>query len=429
MSFAKLRDWLSSLSPWEKAALAIWGAVLLAVCVRAFISPQSRTVYPIYSASADLWWSGGELYEPYRPTTVPDGYRYSPTSAIVLTPFAVFSDAWGGVLWRIFNVAAFAIGVGWFARSVLQRPSCAARGSRKPLAEREGYDQRGPMWLLMLPMALQSVGNGQVNILVAGAMLGAVAAVNEERWTLASALLAVAVVFKLYPLALAMVLILLYPRQIGWRFAVALAFAFGLPFVCQTPDYVVDQYAKWIAALASEDRSAITLDHMYRDVWLLIHLYDLPMSRPFYAILCAAGGGLVAWMCWQRQRDGWPTSKLLTHTLALSTTWMMLFGPATESSSFALLAPSFAWSIVDASSATERPARHGLLWASAAIFFVAVVIGGIVPGLGLHAMGVHVWASLCYGAYLMTERRTVCASARSASDGFPCDPVASAPGW
>ncbi|MBM3995550.1 MAG: DUF2029 domain-containing protein [Planctomycetes bacterium] len=385
----KLRDWLSSLSPWERAALVIWGAVLLAVCVRAFIAPQTRTVYPIYRASADLWWAGGELYEPARPAWAADGYRYSPTSAILFSPFALCSDALGGVLWRLFNVLCFAIGVEWSARSALPMPLSGG--------------QRGLLWLLMLPMTLQSVGNGQVNLLVAGAMLGAVAAVKEERWILASSLLSIAIVFKLYPLALAMVLIVLYRRALAWRLVVALAMAFGLPFVCQAPSYAVDQYVKWITALAAEDRSAITLDHMYRDVWLLIHLYDVPISRPVYGAMCVAGGGVVAWLCWRGQRDGWPTGKLLTHALALSTTWMMLFGPATESSSFALFAPSFAWSMLEAAASTERSARHGLLWSSAAIFFVAVVIGGVVPSWRLHSAGVHVWASLCYCAYLMAE--------------------------
>jgi hypothetical protein len=94
---------------------------------------------------------------------------------------------------------------------------------------------------------------------------------------------------------------------------------------------------------------------------------------------------------------------LLSSTLALTTAWMMLLGPATESSSFALLAPSFAWSVVLALQTKERSLRHGLLWGSCAFFAIAIFFGGIVPEWKIHERGVHAWGSLCYFMYLLVE--------------------------
>lgn len=352
-------------------------------------SHHRQPVYPIFSASGRFWWTGTDLYEPHRPTDVQEGYRYSPTCAILFTPFAIFPDALGGVLWRLFSVGALFGGLFWFARSVL------------PIAP----SHFAMMTLLIIPLSIQSVGNGQANLVVIACMLGAIAAVNEERWSLASILIAVAFTFKLYPLALGMVLVLLYPRQLSWRIALACLASFAAPFLCQHPAYVVDQYEKWIAVVGSEDRSDIRLSHMYRDAWLLIYLYGVPISRKFYLLMQVAGGAVVALLCWRRQRASWPTPALLTSTLALTTAWMMLLGPATESSSFALLAPSFAWSIVEALNTKERNARHGLLWASCVIFAIAVVLGGIVNEWRLHQTGVHAWASLCYFTYLLLEPR------------------------
>src|ERR1019366_1405347 len=173
------------------------------------------------------------------------------------------------------------------------------------------------------------------------------------------------------------------------------------PFLCQHPNYVTDQYEKWFDLLRAEDRTK----HMYRDAWHLIELYGAPVSRKAYLILQLASGAGIAALCWQRQRAGWSSPALLTSTLALTMAWTMLLGPATESSSFALLAPSFAWSIVEALQTKTRGARHGLLWGSCALFAIAVIVGGIVMEWKIHETGVHAWASLCYFAYLVIEPR------------------------
>jgi hypothetical protein len=389
LNLAILRSCFDARSRWEKAALLVWGAVLLFVSVRVFVAPTSKTVYPIFSASGRFWWTGTELYEPFRPTDVQDGYRYSPTFAILVTPFALLPDSIGGALWRLFNAAALIGAFGWLARTCFP-----GRLSTTHYA-----------WLLLLlvPLALQSINNGQANLIVIAAMLGTVAAVREERWNLACAMMAVAFFIKLYPVALGMVLIVLYPRQLSWRIPLACTISLAAPFALQDPRYVLNQYEHWIALLRAEDRSDIALEHMYRDLWLLIHLYGIPIGRTAYTLIQVAAGAGIAIVCWHRQRSGWPTGPLLTSTLALVTAWMMLLGPATESSSFVLLAPSLAWSVVAAQDTPGWRDRRLLLWGSCACFLVAVLVGGFTSTVRIHGAGVHSWASLLYFVYLWTE--------------------------
>ena len=114
--------------------------------------------------------------------------------------------------------------------------------------------------------------------------------------------------------------------------------------------------------------------HMYRDLWLLIYLYDLPVSKAVYAVVQILGGTVVAALTGSVS-TGWPEKALLTSTLGLAVAWMMLLGPATESSSFVLLAPPLAWSLVEA----LRPRwdrRRMLLAGGAVCFLAAVVLGG-----------------------------------------------------
>src|ERR1022692_3625747 len=119
LTIAAIRSWCATRTAWEKTALLVWTAVLLFVCIRSYYWPEDKTVYPIFSASGRFWWTGTDLYEPHRPKDVPDGYRYSPTVTILFTPFAVFPDKVGGVLWRLFSAAALLGSLVWLARSVL----------------------------------------------------------------------------------------------------------------------------------------------------------------------------------------------------------------------------------------------------------------------------------------------------------------------
>ncbi len=384
-----MRSWFHTDSRWMKIALLAWSAIVLFVTVRVILSPEAKTVYPLFSESGRLWWHGTDLYEPHRPKDAGDGFRYSPTFAALMAPLAILPDGVGGALWRIVNVAALLGAFAWFARSVLP-----------PL------DSKHCAWLalLLLPLCLQSINNGQANLIVIAALLAAVAAVNEQRWNLACVVLAFAFVIKIYPIALGMVLIVLYPRQLSWRLPLALMVAVLLPFLFQNPAYVGDQYGKWTALLFAEDRSAIPLEHMYRDLWLLIHLYGIPISRPAYALLQLLGGACVAFVCWRQQVTERPSNQVLTTSLTLTTTWMMLFGPATESSSFALLAPSLAWSIVESLDAFN--VRRLLLWASCACFVFAVLFGGFRATLRVHELGIHSWGSVFYFAYLLAETQT-----------------------
>ena len=404
MPFANLRTWLDSRTRWEKAAVVIWCAILLFVCVRVFISPESKTVYPIFSASGRFWWTSTDLYEPHRPTDVQDGYRYSPTFAILVTPFAWLPDELGGVAWRLFNVGALFGSLAWLLRTVLQP---------KPTPNLLAW-----LLLLTIPLALQSVNNGQANLVVIACMAGTVAAVKQKRWNLASVLMALAFICKLYPIALGMLLVLLYPRQLLYRMMLAVMASLGLPFLCQYPTYVFRQYEHWLVLLRAEDRSAIALEHMYRDLWLLIRLYGLPISRNIYMLVQVAAGAGVAVLCWRRQRAGWSEQTLLTSTLALATAWMMLLGPATESSSFVLLAPSLSWSVVEALQTSDGRARAGLLWASCVLFAVAVLLGGFSATVKIHSLGVHSWASLLYFVYLLMASREPAAEAMQRAESW-----------
>ncbi len=386
---------------WQVAALAAWLAILAAVSGRVLVQPATRTTYPIFSSSARLWWQGLDLYFPYRPESVQTGYRYCPAFAVLMTPLALLPDGPGGALWRCLGAAVLLGTLAWWVRAVLPRPV--------------SREQVGLLALAIMPMALPSVNNGQANVLVAGLLLATTAAVAEARWNLASLCLGLAFVCKIYPLALGMVLVLLYPRPLAWRLALTVAAALVLPFLCQRPEYVCDQYGKWFELLQHDDRSNFGLDGAYRDLWLLLRQFEVPISYSWYRVLQAAGGAGVAALCWWRQRQGWAKRPLLTSTLALTTAWMLLLGPAPESCTYILLAPSLAWGALAALTPPRLTLGLVLILASVAIFLVAFSAGWFPQATEIHGKGLHAWATLLWTINLLQERRPCPASVPAAN--------------
>src|SRR5208337_3556658 len=99
---------------------------------------------------------------------------------------------------------------------------------------------------LLLPPGIAHLSNGQCNALVIGLTLLAFGAAAGQRWNLAAAAMTVAFLFKLYPIAAGLLLVVLYPRSFGPRFLLALVLGVVLPFLFQNPAYVLRQFDLWI---------------------------------------------------------------------------------------------------------------------------------------------------------------------------------------
>src|SRR5436305_6426318 len=116
-------------------------------------------------------------------------------------------------------------------------------GSRRPPWTAAHF---GVLFLLVLPLSAGNVNNGQSNVLVMGLILAALAGAAEGRWNLASACIAAACLFKVYPIAVGLLLVVIYPRPLAGRLALALAAGIALPLLLQRPAYAADQYAGWL---------------------------------------------------------------------------------------------------------------------------------------------------------------------------------------
>jgi hypothetical protein len=298
-------------------AAGLWIATVAAVLIHVGLKPHSNTLYKVFHDGGVRWLHGQNLYPKV------DEYIYSPFAAAFFAPLALLPDGVAGILWRLISLAAFAGGFAVWLRN--------ARGV--------STERAAVAWILLLPLSVGDFFNGQANPLMIGLLMLAVAACRRERWMLAALCVAVTAYFKVYPLAIGLLLAVVHPRKFPVRLALALVLIFGLSLVLQRPAYALQQYVNWVHSLPRDPRRTQNYFGLYRDFWLILRVLRAPINVQGWAMLQAAAGAAVAACLWLAQRRGTPAEKLDYLLLTLGTCWMLLFGPATESSTYCILAP------------------------------------------------------------------------------------------
>src|SRR5262245_50464162 len=317
---------MSSRSPCWLAVTA-WAIVLATVAI-AVVAGKSGKLYPTFAAAGEHFRHAEPLYG-----DVPAGqdiYRYSPLVAAAMAPWTYVPPLIGEVLWRWLQAIAFLFALRAWSRVAVPTISWPV------------------LALLCLPLVAGNVFNGQFNPLVAALLLAGVVALARERYWLASLTIAAAMMIKVYPLSLGLLLCVVEPRRFAPRLVVAIAIGCALPFALQSDDYVARQFTAWKDWVGSDDRTEQPLHKGYHDFQKLLRYWGLPTSLTTYRCLeVAAGCAMAAFVIWGRT-NGWGRDQQIQASTGLGLVWCTLFGPATESATYMLLAPIAAQAVVAA---------------------------------------------------------------------------------
>jgi hypothetical protein len=371
---------------WLRTALTAWIVLAVAASVKTVIEPEAHTVYTAFSHGCRDWWDGNSLY-------VDRAYYYSPTFAILMTPFAIWPNWFGGVLWSFASVWLLVYSLRTFFRDVLSggdeddlcAPGYASAASRRQshwhwgssaVAVRpaptlsEGTE--GIFLLLVLIGTARSVWSGQSNaILIALVLLGAAAIVRREWWR-AAMFLAGPIYIKIWPVVIAGLFGIQWPKRLASRLAICTA-AFGLlPFLTKSPGAVIASYVDWFHCLTNRQATQFRFPG-YRDAWTIWEQFQSPVDKRAYLILqLVAGLATLVWCVWQSRRSR-STRWLAISTIAAWSAWQLLFGPGTERLTYNLIAPALAWGVL-----TAFRARRGRAWITATYLTTYLLgLGGV----------------------------------------------------
>jgi hypothetical protein len=277
---------------------------------------------------AGLHWTRGEnLYANWR------GFIYSPMIAAFFAPFSCVHPVLAYTLWVVANTTVLLGGLAALFNTYL-----FPRFSQKCVAI---------VYFLLLPLSLGNLDVGQANPLIIGLLMYAIAAVRIERWNMAALCVAIPTFFKLYPLAIGLLICVIAPRRFVRRLLLFLLLLAAAPYLLQHWSYVSDQYHAWIATRIADNRLHYPEKYVPVDLWFLIYrVCRLPIQPWSYSLIQVSTGFALAFACvWGRRKD-WKIERLLTVPFFLGSAWMTLCGPATESQTYLLLAPALAIALV-----------------------------------------------------------------------------------
>jgi len=159
---------------------------------------------------------------------------------------------------------------------------------------------------------------------------------------LAAGCIAIATFFKIYPLAIGLLLAVIEPRKLTWRLILGVLILGILSLVLQRPEYVISQYGDWWRSLGADQRRVSTELGSWRDAWLLLRIAHVPITVGVYAILQAAAALAAASYCWWRSKH-WNRAAVIWSAFSAGCLWITLFGPSTELATYIFLAPVVAF--------------------------------------------------------------------------------------
>ncbi len=369
-------------SPWWVFPALVWGIMVVAVLIRVAVSPVTKSsVYPVFATAGQAYAQGKPLY-----TNKEGAFRYAPGWAAF---FAVGNDVPQQVtssIWRLLNLAVLIWAAYRFQRRFFPHWSNA---------------QLSLWWLLMFPICLGSFNNAQANLLLLGLLMGAIVTFAENRYTLCGILLAIAISLKIYPIALALLLLLVQPRKLLLPLVIGLLLIAGLPFVFQDASYVLEQYRSWFHSTTGDLRIDRDISDTNRDVWLLIRITHLPLEYTGYQLLqLLTALALATWTWFNRQAIMNPVTanERLIQLFSLAITWMLVFGPATESSTYALVAPTLAMAAVLILTTPQTLLMRFIVSISYLLMLIAHLGSAVTNGTVPHEYGIHPISTLLLAA-------------------------------
>lgn len=349
--------------PGFNLAVAVFAAGALVVL---FTHKLPDGVYSTYATAAKNLANHVDPY-PKSEFDFPVGYKYSPLFAVLFYPFQTLPAKLGPFLWRSLNLAAFMAGLGVFLTALYER-----KGGVAALLDRP-YKLVILLTLVFTEMGI-SLKAGQANPMVCGSMLWALARYSRGRYRAAGIVLAFVSNFKIYPLALALLLLWDFKPQYWKAFFATYVLALFLPVAVLGWAWNQEMALAWHKTLFSDFHTESKLSLMA----FLQANFGFDWSAPYRVFIVLNIALLCAGYRYALSALGAGGAKLLYPLVAL---FILLFNHRTETELFILIDPVYAILFLDIleKRAEGKSAAKEIGFFALGYFFVTLVYTDLTP--------------------------------------------------
>ncbi|MDX1963786.1 MAG: glycosyltransferase family 87 protein [Pirellulales bacterium] len=315
---------------WQLLALCAWGLVGMVLGARLGMLPYERSVLDEYAFGPASWWSDDVfVYE----TTI--HYLYTPTFTVCYSLIWMWPPGVAAILWTMLNLCSLYAGL----RALNQRLLPVVFAGWGPR-------EQACLQLLALWGCFRGMWSGQANALVAGLACLAAVAIYQRQWWRAALWLTLPVFIKIWPVALLLLFVAAFPRQLAWRLAALFAAFAALPWFTRDWAFVMRQHVGYVDMLLHR-RQQIRL-HGYRDFWTIWEQFATPVPAAYQVLQIASGLGLAyAALHWaKRANDPVNRASMVLRVTALWACWQLLLGPGSERLTLGICAPFAAVALI-----------------------------------------------------------------------------------
>jgi hypothetical protein len=342
----------------SKLPFIVWSILAFVVGVKALVSPERHSVWPVFASASQHWWQHESLYNHYVSL---DMYRYSPTFAIAITPLAALPFSLGGLIWGAGGILLLYFALAKLHTDVLANfPEAPGQSAFLMLSA-----------IGVAPMAW----NLQSNVLVLVLIAFGTSAAARGSWWKAAFLLTAPVFIKLWPVAWLSIVVCTRPRQLGVRTAAAFAGFAALPFLTATSESVSRTYGEWLSVLQVGQGLRWP---GYRDLVTILNVIGIDPGSTSYQLLQVSSGAVVLAVTLVAGR----LANSYRHGLVVGLTawmgWQLLLGPSSERNTYGMILPLIAWEAI-------RRTRTGRSGVPPLLAFVGIL--GLSAGEGERALG------------------------------------------
>ena len=369
-----------------RLGVSLWIALAVAITIKVLVVSHAHSLYPTFELGSRNWWSRLPIYER-------SSFRYSPTFAIILSPFAMLPTKFGNVFWNFLNVGVLFVAI----RQMIQYL----------LPGRWTYSREGLLLSLAIVAAVRPVWSSQSHLLTAAMVFLAVVAIARQHWWKAALFFSLAIYVKMAPLAIAMLFVGLYPKRFGPPLLCLMGALALVPFLTASPDYVIAQYQGWCEHILGTHARRWT---SFRDVWILWELSGWTIDVTHYRVVQTVAGLGVALWCFFQRRRGHSDAVLATLTLAMGAAYILVLGPAVEFVQYVVLGPLLAWAVMDCFDRRVDRVIISLLFTATMVCGFGAVERSLEKLTGIHAVvGISTLGVLCFMLWLERHARRISA--------------------
>ncbi len=209
----------------------------------------------------------------------------------------------------------------------------------------------------------------------------AIAAVRVERWNSAALCIAIATIFKVYPIAVGLLICVIAPRRFGWRLVTALLLLTyrsvslsALVIRMRTNTTPGSQLGRRMTVETGRSKSCPWISGFWS-----AGLAIVPVAPTIYRLIQLGTAAALALFCAIQTSKGWATHRVLVGLFCLASIWMTLCGPATESYTYILLAAPTILALVQSFNAYQPAWLRAWVSAAFALQLLAVTRASFLP--------------------------------------------------